>query len=313
MDSRVGEPVPIPSAYVSATDDIRRERRRYMSKSQRACDLCRARKSACRIDKDGIPCRLCTAHGRQCTFNSGPIQKPGRSFIPRDDGRQQFVGGTNGTAVSAHATNSNVADLIEWNETDPVPHLARSGPSNMEVTFDTPNDWSPPNDQLFGDALLFTPEVLMPEDLGQDFENLKGGHETTTNTSSDSNLDFGLQLSLGNDSLLSLLSNESFFPESMSLESTVEDATMQVMGPTGDQDPHLIKYHRYNENNIFKYNRIAYRTVKDRESSVHFEYTRSELSPPKFDNQPSQASLSDEKIKLNQIISPETGAKLIEL
>jgi Fungal Zn(2)-Cys(6) binuclear cluster domain len=200
MDSRVGGLVPIQSAYVSASD-IRHERRRYMSKSQRACDLCRVRKSACRTDRHEVSCRLCTAQGSQCTFNSGPIRKSGRSF-PRDDGRHQLEGGTANTAVSEHATNSNAAGLIEFNETGPVPHLARNGVSNFEFNFDTSNGWSALTDQLFGDALLFTPEILMPADLSQDLANLRG-HETGANNSSDSNLDLGLQLSFWNDSLLS--------------------------------------------------------------------------------------------------------------
>ncbi|EMD93697.1 hypothetical protein COCHEDRAFT_1223361 [Bipolaris maydis C5] len=43
--------------------------RKYMSKSQRACDSCRARKSACRIDS-APPCRLCHLSGRDCTFEA---------------------------------------------------------------------------------------------------------------------------------------------------------------------------------------------------------------------------------------------------
>ncbi|KAL7942755.1 fungal-specific transcription factor domain-containing protein [Trichoderma barbatum] len=41
--------------------------RRYMSKRQRPCDFCRARKSACRIE-GGPPCRMCLLHSRLCTF-----------------------------------------------------------------------------------------------------------------------------------------------------------------------------------------------------------------------------------------------------
>ncbi|KAJ5773100.1 hypothetical protein N7457_007996 [Penicillium paradoxum] len=41
--------------------------RRYMSKRNRACDSCRARKAACRIDR-APPCYLCTIHGKECTF-----------------------------------------------------------------------------------------------------------------------------------------------------------------------------------------------------------------------------------------------------
>ncbi|XP_014557218.1 hypothetical protein COCVIDRAFT_97745 [Bipolaris victoriae FI3] len=42
-----------------------------MSKAQRACDSCRARKSACRIDS-APPCRLCHLSGRDCTFEAAP-------------------------------------------------------------------------------------------------------------------------------------------------------------------------------------------------------------------------------------------------
>lgn len=45
--------------------------RKYMSKAQRACDSCRARKSACRIDS-APPCRLCHLSGRDCTFEAAP-------------------------------------------------------------------------------------------------------------------------------------------------------------------------------------------------------------------------------------------------
>ncbi|KAJ5624098.1 transcriptional regulator family: Fungal Specific TF [Penicillium lagena] len=41
--------------------------RKYMSKRNRACDSCRTRKAACRIDSEP-PCYLCTLHRKECTF-----------------------------------------------------------------------------------------------------------------------------------------------------------------------------------------------------------------------------------------------------
>ncbi|CEL08615.1 hypothetical protein ASPCAL11763 [Aspergillus calidoustus] len=55
-------------------------RRRYMSKTQRACDGCRSRKSACQIDV-APPCRLCRAHGQPCEFTS----RVRRKKSPRND------------------------------------------------------------------------------------------------------------------------------------------------------------------------------------------------------------------------------------
>lgn len=45
--------------------------RRYMSKQDRPCDFCRARKSACHVD-GGPPCRLCASRRRSCTFERSP-------------------------------------------------------------------------------------------------------------------------------------------------------------------------------------------------------------------------------------------------
>ncbi|KAL3474080.1 fungal-specific transcription factor domain-containing protein [Aspergillus californicus] len=56
--------------------------RRYMSKAQRACDACRARKSACRIDV-APPCRLCRAHDQPCEFT--PRIRRRRSPLPNYD------------------------------------------------------------------------------------------------------------------------------------------------------------------------------------------------------------------------------------
>ncbi|KAJ5478878.1 hypothetical protein N7530_004387 [Penicillium desertorum] len=52
--------------------------RRYMSKRNRACDFCRARKAACRIDR-APPCYLCTLHGKECTFLQ-PTSRPRQPF-----------------------------------------------------------------------------------------------------------------------------------------------------------------------------------------------------------------------------------------
>ncbi|KAL0933974.1 transcriptional regulatory protein C25B8.11 [Colletotrichum truncatum] len=45
-----------------------------MSKRQRPCDLCRSRKTACRIDQ-APPCRLCVLHGRECTFVEAAVPR----------------------------------------------------------------------------------------------------------------------------------------------------------------------------------------------------------------------------------------------
>lgn len=65
--------------------------RKYRSKRQRPCDLCRQRKTQCKIPASGGACELCDKLGRSCTFVLQPLRKerwqpletdsrPGRPF-----------------------------------------------------------------------------------------------------------------------------------------------------------------------------------------------------------------------------------------
>jgi hypothetical protein len=103
------------------------------------------------------------------------------------------------------------------------------------------------------------------------------------------------------------------FPEDCEIDRTSENVVTQVMGPTCDQDPHLIRYHRYNAQNLFTYNRISYRNVADPDDSVQLEYTRVEASSIKADELPSLQILSEEKSKLEDMIPHEAGVRLIQL
>lgn len=69
-----GPPIQLNSRAVAGA-------RRYRSKSQRPCDLCRARKVLCNIPNPGEPCQLCERTGRQCTFIGSPGKK--RERTPR--------------------------------------------------------------------------------------------------------------------------------------------------------------------------------------------------------------------------------------
>lgn len=62
--------------------------RRYRSKSQRPCDLCRARKVLCNIPEPGQPCQLCERTSRLCTFVGNPGKKQ------RDRASRAQSGGT---------------------------------------------------------------------------------------------------------------------------------------------------------------------------------------------------------------------------
>jgi Zn(2)-Cys(6) binuclear cluster domain-containing protein len=67
MDDRFAEPSSMLPDYGAVAGT-----RRYRSKAQRPCDLCRARKVLCNIPDPSQPCQLCTRIGRNCTFVGNP-------------------------------------------------------------------------------------------------------------------------------------------------------------------------------------------------------------------------------------------------
>lgn len=63
MDQSLGAPGPLNPALPTVAGT-----RRYRSKAQRPCDVCRARKVLCNIPDSSRPCQLCERIGRKCTF-----------------------------------------------------------------------------------------------------------------------------------------------------------------------------------------------------------------------------------------------------
>ncbi|ATY66976.1 fungal specific transcription factor domain [Cordyceps militaris] len=59
--------------------------RKYRSKKQRPCDLCRTRKIHCKLQADGAECELCRRLERRCTFVLGPLRRKYRARDGKED------------------------------------------------------------------------------------------------------------------------------------------------------------------------------------------------------------------------------------
>lgn len=57
--------------------------RKYRSKKQRPCDLCRSRKTHCRLPSNGTACDLCSKLSRSCTFLREPRKRTQASSAHR--------------------------------------------------------------------------------------------------------------------------------------------------------------------------------------------------------------------------------------
>jgi len=68
----------------------RSQARRYRSKQQRPCDLCRQRKTQCKIPDSGGACELCDKLSHSCTFVLQPLSKKrGRPPETQSESAQQ--------------------------------------------------------------------------------------------------------------------------------------------------------------------------------------------------------------------------------
>lgn len=64
---------------------IEQNGRKYRSKKQRPCDLCRSRKTHCRISGSDSSCDLCKKRSRECTFLQKPLKRAQISQINSDN------------------------------------------------------------------------------------------------------------------------------------------------------------------------------------------------------------------------------------
>lgn len=61
-----------------SADALQESGRRYRSKKQRPCDVCRSRKIQCKLHGTEVVCDNCKKLGRRCTYVLGPLTRKHR-------------------------------------------------------------------------------------------------------------------------------------------------------------------------------------------------------------------------------------------
>lgn len=130
----------------------RSQARKYRSKRQRPCDLCRQRKTQCKLPGSGGACELCQKLGRNCTFvlqswrkqQCRPPETPSSSAHHR--GSQPNLDAYNGDPVASNAAAFEHADprtVIDVglqtmpSDSDPLSFLGEQSDSQTSAV-----DWS---------------------------------------------------------------------------------------------------------------------------------------------------------------------------
>lgn len=248
--------------------------RRYMSKSQRACDFCRERKSACRIE-GGAPCQLCSYYQRECTFNSGSSARKRRALNDTDAGvtlAPPMRPSSGGSATDLGATNQPEtlsSHMLETRNSEPA-----AQPTNTD-TFSNLND-----------------HILVEESQSE--------LQAIAPPSGDIFDPFGDWFASPN-----MLGNEDF---EMSSQLAIQDG--RYCGLTGDMDPYLLRLYRFNEHSVFPFKKLTVRSIDAGRLPVQFLQSikdESEIISPVPDTDNVSRS------ELESIVPQVVGVRLISL
>ena len=278
MDHMTGSPGPI-------------NKRRYMSKSQRPCDFCRLRKAACRIE-DRLPCQLCRSYDRACTFNE-PARNSRRALIKTANANQR------GSDIEDQ--NPPGSDVGDQGPPDMSSILGVSWPAQVDLTMPSPvHDFHNETDYFSQlDAFTLQENFISfavqenSADDHHDYPNYEAifaeGSDTSTTRDSD-------------------LSHQ--FPANSSNDSTTTATVSQLCGLTGDMDPFLLSYYRFDSTGTFRFKRLAIHSAFDGIHPVQFL-----ISPATMEHKAGEAEseIDADRAQLNDIVNAQVGHRLIEL
>ena len=265
--------------------------RRYMSKSQRACDFCRLRKNACIIEKD-LPCRLCKLHGRDCTFNNSVRQlrriqsSRARTSAFIEDQPQQI----NQSSTKNRSGGSDVSETPQITQHAGEIQLDSFGD---DVSVEAAVQFQPqyePSDGFLLDAFAAQEDIFLPLQL--DF--LSDTHYVP-----DQFMQENPELSPATAEGLHVASPNT---SAQHLRSSAMSRIVEECALTGDMDPYLMRHHVYDSSHTFISKRLAIHSISDGQHPIHF------LSFPK-----SVQEDSSHRLELESIVNPEIGKRLIDL
>ncbi|KAF3801874.1 hypothetical protein GCG54_00015096 [Colletotrichum gloeosporioides] len=283
------------SASSAATDPTVAGTRRYRSKAQRPCDLCRARKALCNIPDPLQPCQLCKRIGRECTFVGNPGRRPkGRQAVspasvsgpqsqsPTEnvmtlspglmlEAQQDMLNATNNAAEDQHA----VSEFI-W-------------PSNSPLDWDLGNDQLAQNLEFRGSPAAF----LQPQE-----NNLIPSDEGALQPATHAAMK---------------LPDMEYVHERSSLDERPNHSTT-LIGHSNESDPFLVNHFPHNDQDEIDFFRVTYRKVTgDKGQPLHFLQSQTGTAAESQRVLDECLPKVDERERLENIVDKVTGASLVRL
>jgi hypothetical protein len=280
--------------------------RRYMSKRQSACDSCRARKSACRIEI-APPCRLCVAHNKSCTFTGRKVKRTaprGRTPPVSSTSRSQnLAAGASAIPIPPSLHPHSVSEPTPPDHTITAPNSFLLQNHDCNDFFPAGNGTEEPLDL----DMVFDPEILVDE-LPQPSQLPAIGGRSFDQEMNDFNLSSFDEIFKAS-------------PQPQTQERSLDnllDVTAQLCGLTGDMDPYVLRRYRYNDDGEFRFFKLSIRTVQDSAMPVQFVLSPKELSSDssqeaELEEDGDALSAGNERDTLSTLIPAEIGKRLIQL
>ncbi|KAI8723107.1 Zn(2)-C6 fungal-type domain-containing protein [Fusarium sp. LHS14.1] len=301
--------------------------RRYRSKSQRPCDLCRARKVLCNIPEPGQPCQLCERTSRLCTFvgNPGkkqrdrasraqsggtpPVAPPTRESVaftdtihvseqPVDESRHQEMLGITGGHVQADQVGGEDLPRLDTIISDAM--WSNHGGMDWDLSM---NHTALPSIERGDRAFQFLGDGQLP-DLGplegesplDDLQNAEAMNRMSTETPASPNMPL----------------------ERLSLDQRPDHFT-QIIGYSNESDPFGLEHFPYNDQEEVDFFRVTYRRFSARSGEVpgypplHFLQSQTETAIEARRVIEECMSTNDDRENLEKLVDKTAGVALVKL
>lgn len=265
--------------------------RRYRSKAQRPCDLCRARKALCNIPDPSKPCQLCDRTGRPCTFLVGTRRRPSRlSPNMQSPGPSDFMGQT-----------SQCPTTFTENELLPAPaELTSSYDPVLDGTISSagiPTPWPLSMEQDVIEPPAFDIQNSeMPDFWSPQFRDTALGM-TVGNSP---NLE-PAQISTGHHTTLNWQGRSSTF-----------------IGYSNESDPFLLEHYPYNADDELDFFMVTYRRPSPQDVTigfppVHFLQSKAQAASEGQEAMSNCFAVKNEKELLHGLVGPDMSLALLRL
>lgn len=266
--------------------------RKYMSKRQRPCDFCRARKTACRIE-GSLPCRLCALHNRQCTFlDAAHPKKRANPSIGSEErpelqkGLSDKRAGSTPSEVSAGRPETSAEmDFLSTHQSPPQGHSGNDTLTEKLI-------YDHLSENFFGDFNMSAanlqsdwPFLAWEGEMSPEVQNFSARSHASPICDTNS-------VHLDSDS----------------------DLNPQILGYSGDMDPFLLRNYRYDSTGAFKFKQLSIQSVVSENMPVQFLLSSPAIfSSSRQEMGLTQMSFQDSRMELETVVSIDTGRRLISL